>query len=248
MSLRNVARNVAKQSHDKIASFLAMTNELYRRKKLKKILPFFSYIFHPIFIPVYAALYYFFYTDATFENKEKYFVLLQIAVVTIILPLLFFFYLRAFGKADSIMMSDIDHRKVPLAILCFLTVLLLKKSVTLERFPEFHFFFLGGLLSTVLALLLLFFRTKASLHMLTISALTLFIIGLSIHNQSQNIAIIAILIIINGLVALSRLEMKAHTPKELIIGFLLGSLPQLLLWGFWLQNIKNNPNIHDIHI
>ena len=119
------------------------------------------------------------------------------------------------------MISKIEHRKVPLVILCFLTILLLRKSITLERFPEFHFFFLGGLLSTILALFLLFFQTKASLHMLTISALTLFIIGLSIHNQSQNIAIIAILVLMNGFVASSRLEMKAHTPKELVLGFLL---------------------------
>jgi hypothetical protein len=211
-----------------------MTNELYRRINLKKILPFFSYLFHPIFIPVYAALFYFFYTDATFENKEKYFVLLQIFIITIILPLLFFFLLRAAGKVDSIMISKIEHRKFPLVILCFLTILLLRKSITLERYPEFHFFFLGGLLSTVLALFLLFFQTKASLHMLTISALTLFIIGLSIHNQSQNITIISFLVLMNGFVASSRLEMKAHTPKELGIGFLLGVIPQLLLWRFWL--------------
>jgi membrane-associated phospholipid phosphatase len=132
------------------------------------------------------------------------------------------------------MISQISQRKIPLVILCFLTILLLRKSITLERFPEFHFFFLGGLLSTVLALLLLFFQTKASLHMLTISALTLFVIGLSIHNQSQNISIISFLVLMNGFVASSRLEMKAHTPKELVIGFLLGVIPQLLLWRFWL--------------
>jgi hypothetical protein len=38
----------------------------------------------------------------------------------------------------------------------------------------------------------------------------------------------------NGVVASSRLEMKAHTPKELVIGFLLGIIPQLLLLHLWL--------------
>jgi membrane-associated phospholipid phosphatase len=159
---------------------------------------------------------------------------LQIAIITIVLPILFFLFLRAFGKVDSVMMFEINQRKVPLAILCFLTILLMKKSITLERFPEFHFFFLGGLLSTILALLLLFFQTKASLHMLTISALTLFFIGLNIHNKKQNIILIIFLMISNGLVAWSRLEMKAHTPKELAIGFILGVIPQLLMWRFWL--------------
>jgi membrane-associated phospholipid phosphatase len=201
---------------------------------LKKILPFFSYLFHPIFIPVGSGLLFFFLYNTNLETDEKYYVLLQITVITIVLPILSFLFLRAFGKVDSVMMFEINQRKVPLAILCFLTILLMKKSITLERFPEFHFFFLGGLLSTILALLLLFFQTKASLHMLTISAFTLFFIGLNIHNQKQNTILIIFLMISNGLVAWSRLEMKAHTPKELAIGFILGVIPQLLMWRFWL--------------
>lgn len=132
------------------------------------------------------------------------------------------------------MIATISQRRIPLLIQCFLTILLLKKSITLERFPELHFFFLGGLLSTILALLLLFVRTKASLHIIALSALTIFIIGLSIHHQVKNIIWIAFWVLMNGFVASSRLEMKAHTVRELLIGFLLGVVPQLLLLPFWL--------------
>jgi hypothetical protein len=200
----------------------------------KKILPFFSYLFHPIFIPVYAALLYFFLNDLLFTNPETYFAIFQIVIITILLPILFFFLLRISGQVDSIMISEISQRKIPLVIQCFLSVLLVRKSVTLDHFPEFHFFFLGGLLSTILALVLLFLKTKASLHMIAMSALALFVIGLSIHTQTRNINIIAFLVLMNGFVASSRLEMKAHTPKELVIGFLLGIIPQLLLLRFWL--------------
>jgi len=201
---------------------------------LKKILPLFSYLFHPIFIPVYTALFYFFFNDSYYTNPEKYFALFQIVLLTIVLPILIFFVLRTTGQVNSIMIADISQRKIPLIIQCFLTILLVRKSITLEHFPEFHFFFLGGLLSTVIALILLFFKTKASLHMIAISALTVFVIGLSIHNQNRNINWIALLILMNGLVASSRLEMKAHTPKELIIGFLSGIIPQLILMNLWL--------------
>jgi hypothetical protein len=200
----------------------------------KKTLPFFSYLFHPIFIPAYAALFYFFFNDSYYSNLEKYSAILQILIVTILLPIFFFFILRRAGQVDSVMVSEISQRKIPLVIQCFLTVVLMRKSITLDHFPEFYFFLFGGLLSTVLALVLLFFRTKASLHLLAISALTLFVIGLSIHNQSRNIFGIAFLLLMNGVVASSRLEMKAHTPKELMIGFLLGACPQLLLLRFWL--------------
>jgi hypothetical protein len=201
---------------------------------LKKLLPFFSYLLHPIFIPVYAALFYFFFNDSYYTNPEKYFALFQIVVLTNVLPILIFFVLRTMGQVNSIMLADISQRKIPLVIQCFLTILLVRKSITLEHFPEFHFFFLGGLFSTVIALVLLFFRTKASLHMIAISALTVFVIGLSIHNQSRNIIWIVFLVLMNGFVASSRLEMKAHTPKELVIGFCCGLIPQLTLLHLWL--------------
>lgn len=201
---------------------------------MKKIIPFFSYVFHPIFIPVYAALFYFFWNDSYFTNPEKYFAIFQIVIITLLLPILFFFLLRTAGQVDSIMISKISQRKIPLVIQSFLTILLVRKSITLDHYPEFHFFFLGGLLSTVLALALLFLSTKASLHAIAISAFTVFVIGLSVHSQTRNINLIAFLVLMNGFVASSRLEMKAHTPKELVIGFLLGIIPQLLLLRFWL--------------
>ncbi len=201
---------------------------------MKKLLPLFSYLFHPIFISVYAAFIYFFLNGSYFSNPEKYFAIFQIIVITILLPVLFYLGLRTAGKVNSVMISEVSQRKIPLILQCFLTVLLIRKSITLEHFPEFYFFFLGGLLSSVLALIFVFFKTKASLHMIAISALTLFVIGLSIHNQTQNIYVIAFLVLMNGVVASSRLEMKAHTNKELVIGLLLGVIPQLLLLRLWL--------------
>ncbi|NDP27991.1 MAG: hypothetical protein GZ087_11275 [Flavobacterium sp.] len=201
---------------------------------MKKTLPIFSYVFHPIFIPVYAALFYFFLNDSYFTNLEKYFAVFQIVIITIVLPILSFFVLRTAGQVDSVMISELAQRKIPLIIQCFLTILLVQKSITLDHFPEFYFFFLAGLLSTIVALALLFFKIKASLHLVAISALTIFVISLSIHNQTRNLYLIAFLVLMNGVVASSRLEMKAHTPKELVIGFLLGVFPQLLLLRFWL--------------
>jgi len=128
----------------------------------------------------------------------------------------------------------ISERKIPLVIQSFLIILLVKRTIVIARYPELHFFLLGALLSTLIALLLLFVKTKASLHMMGISALTLFIIGMNLHDQTQNTIIIALLILMNGVVASSRLEMQAHTVKELVIGTLIGSIPQMLLLYLWL--------------
>jgi hypothetical protein len=201
---------------------------------LKKILPLFSYVFHPVFIPVYATLFYLFSNNSYFLNQEKYFILLQVLIITVLIPILFFFLLRITGKIGSIMAPLVSERKIPLLIQCFLIILLVRQSITVERYPELHFFLLGALFSALFALLLLFVKTKASLHMMGISALTVFVFGLSVHYQSQNIFAITFLTIMNGFVASSRLVMKAHTSKELIIGVLLGSIPQMLLLYLWL--------------
>lgn len=201
---------------------------------MKKILPFFSYLFHPLFIPVYATLFYLFLNGNRFENKEKLFVLFQISIITIIIPILTYFLLRSLGKVDSIMIYELAQRKIPLLLQCFLIITLVRNNITIDRYPELHFFFLGALFSTLVALFLLFLKVKASLHLLAISALTIFVIGLSIHLKIPNTYSIAFLILINGFVASSRLEMKAHTVKELFIGLIVGVTPQLLLLYLWL--------------
>ncbi len=201
---------------------------------MKKILPLFSYIFHPILIPVYATLFFLFSNHSYFFNSEKYLVLLHVSIITLLIPLIFFFILRATGKIGSIMAPLLSERKIPLVIQTFLIILLVRKSITIERYPELHFFLLGALFSTLIALLLLFVKTKASLHMMGISALTIFVLGLSMHFQTQNLFAIAFLTVMNGFVASSRLVMKAHTSRELNIGLLIGIVPQILFLYLWL--------------
>jgi hypothetical protein len=205
-----------------------------KTKILKKLLPIFSYLFHPIFVPVMASFFYLFLSETPFAPKEKYLILFQVTVIMVLIPTLLFLTLRSIGKIDTIMVYEIAQRKIPLVVQCFLILLLVRKNITLDRYPSLHFFFLGALLSTLVALLLLFVNTKASLHMMGISALTVFVIGLSMHSHTQNTYLISFLILINGFVASSRLEMKAHTVKELIIGFVTGTVPQLLLLYLWL--------------
>ena len=159
---------------------------------------------------------------------------LQIIIITFLLPISFFYLLKTIGKIDNVMLSDIAQRKIPLLLQIMLFTILITKSITLERFPNLYFFFLGGLISTFVAFLLLYLKMKTSIHMIGVSALTVFIIGLSIHNEVNTINTVAFFVLLNGLVASSRLEMKAHDYKELVIGFLCGIIPQLALFYFWL--------------
>jgi len=181
-----------------------------------------------------ATLFYFYYNETLFELKEKGFVLLQITILTIVVPVLIYFLLKKLNKIDSVMAYDLGQRKIPLVLQSFLFILLVKRSITIDRYFELHFFFLAALMSTLIVLLLLFAKIKASIHMLAFSSLTVFVTGLHLHHPEHFSLIVPFLIFMNGVIASSRLVMQAHTPKELIIGFLSGSIPQLLLLVVWL--------------
>lgn len=159
---------------------------------------------------------------------------LQIFIITFLLPIAFFYLLRTLGNIDTIMLSEISHRKIPLLLHILLLSVLITKSITIDRFPLLFTFFLGGIISAAIAFLLLFAKIKASIHMTGISALTIFIIGLSIVNEVNTIHLVAFFVIVNGLVASSRLVLKAHTNQELLIGFICGAVPQLGLFYIYL--------------
>lgn len=201
---------------------------------MKKILPFFSYAFHPIFIPLLGTCFYLLYGNSYYAKEQYLLLLFQVIIITFFLPLSFFYLLRTFGKVDTIMLPETEQRKIPLLLQIALTFVLIQKSITIDRFPELYFFFLGGLFSTVIAFGLLFGKIKASIHMIALSALTFFVIGLSIHNALNIIYTIASLFFLNGIVASSRLSMKAHSVQELLIGFVVGLVPQFIVWYWWL--------------
>ena len=201
---------------------------------MKKFLSFFSYVFHPMFISVYAVLLYFFLTDRYHSYQELFLIMIQIILLTILLPISMFYFLMTLGKANSLMLSEITQRKIPLAINAFLLYILITQSIREEVIPELYFFFFGALASTIITFLLIFVNLKASIHMIGISSITIFIIGFSLHTQVNHIYLVATFLLLTGIVATSRLSMKAHDGKELIAGFLVGVLPQIGLLSFWL--------------
>lgn len=201
---------------------------------MKKILPFFSYLFHPLFTGIFAALFYFYHCERHFEYQIVYLYLIQILLLTVFVPLGVFYLLISLGKIDSIMVSKVSERKIPLLIHILLLNVLIQFSITREQIPELYFFFLASIISSLIALVFIFFKIKSSLHMLGMATLTVFFIGLSVHFNQLNYVVIAILLLCNGIVATSRLYMKAHTYFELFLGYLIGLIPQVIFLWYWL--------------
>lgn len=145
-----------------------------------------------------------------------------------------YFLFRSLGIVTSFTEASISERKMPIAVQTVLLFVLMKFSVSRDTVTELYFFFLGGFLSSVIVLASVILKFKASLHMIGISALTCFIFGLSMYYQIPFVNLVAFSIVCMGLVASSRLYMKAHTYPELIAGMIIGAGPQLFLYQYWL--------------
>ncbi len=193
-----------------------------------------SYIFHPILMPLLGAIIYFsaaprFIPEDIIKSK-----ILGLTVLTVFIPIVLYFFLKNIGSISSMNIENIKQRKTPLLIQSILLILVIKLIIDAYHYPELYFFFLGVLFSSLSAIFMILFNIKASLHMIGIAGITMFTIALSIHFSMNLTLLIAALMITNGLVATSRLHYKAHSNLELILGFLIGVIPQLTLVNFWL--------------
>ncbi|WP_116790483.1 hypothetical protein [Flavobacterium psychrotrophum] len=201
---------------------------------MDKFIRSFSYLFYPLFVPAYATLFYFLFAGKYLHNHEIYLIFIQVLIVTILLPLSVFYLLRSLGYVKTKMLTDKKERKLPLSIYCLLLLLLTEYSFSSFSVPELYYYFLGVLISNVAALGLVLIGNKASLHMMAMASLTAFVISLSAYYHVRFIYIIAFFILCAGFTASARLQAKAHTPGELLLGTLLGIVPQVGLWFIWL--------------
>ena len=201
---------------------------------MQKLIRSFSYIFHPLFVPVYATLFYFVIARSYFYPHELFLIFIQVLILTVLLPISLFYLLRSLGLIRSKIMLDKKERRLPLAFYAILLFILIKHSFSTFVVPELYYYFLGSLISTTLALALLLSGFKASLHMMAIASLTVFIVSISAYYHIRFLNLIAFFVVCCGFVASSRLLAKAHSLGELALGTLIGILPQVGLWYIWL--------------
>jgi hypothetical protein len=159
---------------------------------------------------------------------------LSVFILTILLPILLFFLLKTLGKVNSIYLNSTKERIYPLLLNCVVIFIVTQRVLTPTQAVELYFFFLGILISNMTCLILAILKFKASIHMIGLSGVFMFFITLSIHfniNINGTLALIALII---GATATSRLHVKAHDSKELLIGLFIGIIPQLILTPYWL--------------
>ncbi|WP_242130777.1 hypothetical protein [Aestuariivivens marinum] len=201
---------------------------------MDSILRSISFIFHPLLMPIFGVFFYFSKSPRYIPVEVINAKLVSLFILTVILPILLYFLLKTLGKVTSIYLKSTKERIIPLILNFVVTLVIIKRILTPTQVVELYFFFVGILISTLSCLILAVLKFKASIHLMAISGLLMFFIALSIHFSININGTLAFTIIITGAVATSRLHLKAHSFTELVVGFFLGMIPQLILVNYWL--------------
>lgn len=201
---------------------------------MRIFLKFISYLFHPILIPIAGTLAYFLITPRFTPSEFQSGNILPIFILTVIIPIISFLILKNLGLVSSISLSDIKERKYPYYINIALLLMIVYKVIPNNFTAELYYYFIGLIAATFSSLILLFFNFKSSMHLTGMGSLIMFLVSLSIHFEINITIALSLFILATGLVATSRLYLRAHQKSEVIIGFLMGILSQLLTIKFWL--------------
>jgi membrane-associated phospholipid phosphatase len=193
-----------------------------------------SYIFHPLFIPIAGTFAYFLITPKYSPLELQSGNILPIFILTVIIPIITFLILRNIGYVNSIQLPTIQERKYPVYINLALLFMVVYKVIPNNYIVELYFYFVALIAGTLATLILLLFKIKSSMHLLGIGSLFMFLINLSIHFEINITLALSLCIFAIGLVATSRLYLKAHTKAEIFIGFCIGLISQLLTVKYWL--------------
>lgn len=201
---------------------------------INHILKGISFILHPLIMPFLGVVFYFSKTSRFIPEEIVMAKLISMGILTIVLPILLYYLLKTFKKVNSHFLETTQERVLPLILNSMILVLILIRVLPEDEIPELYYFFIGILISNISCLILVLVKFKASIHMIGICGLFMFMIALAIHFHINILATVCLMLVLIGAVATSRLHMKSHNTKELIIGGFIGLLPQLLVIKYWL--------------
>ena len=201
---------------------------------ISQLLKSISFIFHPLLMPLLGVIFYFSKTPRYIPDPVLKAKLFSVTILTVILPMLLYYLLKTLRKVDSVYLETTNERKLPLLINCLIITLVLIRVLPQNEIPELYFFFIGILISTITCFVLAIAKFKASIHMIAAAGFFMFAVALAIHFKININGTISLMCIILGAIATSRLHLKAHTTIELIIGFFVGLMPQLVLLNYWI--------------
>lgn len=185
-----------------------------------------SYIFHPVFVPFYTTIIYLSIFKQVLTDIISEYILYLVFTGTLILPLTSVFLLLKTKLINSIHLETKKERIFPI-LLSGISIYITARLLMMGGLNSPLNSYLIGIVVTLSWIIIFSKRLKVSLHTASISSALGFMIYLSQIFLINLIPVVISLILILGLISTSRIKLKAHTYKEIIIGIIFGIIPQV---------------------
>lgn len=191
---------------------------------------FISTILHPIVLPTLGVFIYFVFVSQSFEKRLQLIVLGLVFTLTYLVPLLMLLLLKKFRFIKDFQVSTIKERRFPIIFMMLLLYFLGNSIVQIPTIRNLGILFFGTSLSLTCIYVLFSLKLKSSLHLVSMGNMIGFFLIMTNINSLSMLPIIILLILLSGILASSRMYLKAHTPIELLIGFSLGIICQFIVF------------------
>jgi len=187
---------------------------------------FISAVLHPFLMPFFTMLL-LRHFDIFLSNRPEVFIYLTIIIViTAIATGFSILLMRKRGLISDLDIRNRSERFTPFLIVLgyYVMAYVLTLELTGIVIPVLYRSLMLGLVISILIGLIITSRFKLSMHLLAIGGVLASVISVGVLNGTTDIDWIAFIIIAAGLLAWSRLELKAHTLIEVYVGFAVGFL------------------------
>ncbi len=194
-----------------------------------------SYIFHPLFVPVYIAWFLITvqpYLFASFTPVEKMITLIRFIVMYSFFPLVTVLLAKGLGFLDSIYLKTQKERIIPY-IACGIYYFWM--SYVLRNQPQFSKEVVQLSMAIFIASsigLLVNIYMKVSMHGISMGILLVFMALLAFTQAGSYTVYLSAAFLVAGLVCTARFIVSDHTAGEIYMGLLVGGASQLLaIWA-----------------
>lgn len=190
---------------------------------MKNFLKLISYVIQPLLIPTYGLI--ILMQLSMYRYLGIYFQLLAVVgtlFFTTVLPAVIIFILIKKGVVSDVFMAKKEERTLPYIFSILSYVIWSYFLIHTLHFPiEFVLIAFGTIFSVIL-MIFINFRWKISAHLAGMGGLFGGVVAVSYMLSIFPLTLLVVLIILSGLLAVSRIVLKAHTIEQTLAGFCLG--------------------------
>jgi len=191
-----------------------------------------SVILHPLVVPTIGVILYFILVPNTSDSNQKLALIGLIFVTTYLVPTLILILFKKLKLINNFKTQNIQERKIPVALMVVVFYLLANTIASKTNMITISLLFYATSAALTFTYLCFAYQLKLSIHLLSLGISTSFFILLGFIYSYSFPTVVMINILLAGLVANARLHLKAHTAKEVYLGFVVGFIAPFAVYSF----------------